>query len=251
MMTNNEIKYLRSLSKKKCRYEHKKFLIEGKRIVDELIRSDYEIDKIIITQDFINKHPNHILFSSNLDYQIILDKDYKKIKNTDNSQEIFALVPIKHSFNIQDKIEGPLLILNNISDPGNLGTLLRSAAWYGINNIFLSTGSVDIYNPKVVRSSMGAHFYLPNLFELNTNDIIAILNNKKIEVIAATLDGTPYQNISTSNNWALILGNESHGIDNDILQLSTKQVSIPQKGNIESLNVAVAGSILIDRLFTK
>ena len=151
----------------------------------------YKIDEIIITQDFINRHPEHILFSSNLDYQIISDNDYIKIKNTDNSQEIFALVPMKDSVNIKNNIKGPTLILNNISDPGNLGTLLRSAAWYGINNIFLSSGSVDIYNPKVIRSSMGAHFYLTNLYELDTDDIITILNNKEL-VFARDNEETHY-----------------------------------------------------------
>ena len=252
MMTQNKIKYLKSLSHKKYRNQHKKFFIEGKRIVDELIQSDYKIDEIIITQDFINRHPEHVLFSSNLDYQIISDKDYKKIKNTNNSQGVFALVPTKDSFDIKNDIKGPSLVLNNISDPGNLGTLLRSAAWYGINNIFISNDSVDIYNPKVVRSSMGAHFYLSNLFELSADDIISILINKNLQIIAATLDGISYKNISIkNNNWVLILGSEAHGIDNKILQLADQQVSIPKKGNVESLNVAVAGSILLDRFFTK
>ena len=251
-MTHNEIKYLKSLSFKKYRNQHKKFFIEGKRIVDELIQSNYKIDKIIITQDFIDKHSKHTLFSSKLDYQIISDKDYKKIKNTSNSQGIFALVPMKDSFNIKNNIKGPTLILNNISDPGNMGTLLRSAVWYGVNNIFISRGSVDIYNPKVVRSSMGAHFYLSNLFELDIYDIIPILTNKNFQVIAATVDGISYKNISIKNHdWALILGSEAHGIDSKILKLVNQQVSIPQKGNIESLNVAVAGSILLDRFLTK
>ena len=252
MMTQNEIKYLQSLSLKKYRNQHNKFFIEGKRIVDELIQSNYKIDKIIITQDFIDKHSEHTLFSSKLDYQIISDRDYKKITNTSNSQGIFALVPMKDSFNIKKNIKGPTLILNNISDPGNMGTLLRSAAWYGVHNIFISRGSVDIYNPKVVRSSMGAHFYLANLLELDICDIIPILINRNFQVIAATLDGISYQNISIKNDdWALILGSEAHGIDSKILKLVNKQVSIPQKGNIESLNVAVAGSILLDRFLTK
>ena len=251
-MTHNEIKYLKSLSFKKYRNQHKKFFVEGKRIVDELIQSKHKIDKIIITQDFIDKHSEHTLFSSKLDYQIISDKDYKKIKNTSNSQGIFALIPMKDSFNTKNNIKGPTLILNNISDPGNMGTLLRSAVWYGVNNIFISRGSVDIYNPKVVRSSMGAHFYLSNLFELDVYDIISILINKNFQIIAATLGGISYKNISIKNhNWVLILGSEAHGIDSKILKLANQQVSIPQKGNIESLNVAVSGSILLDRFLTK
>ena len=99
---------------------------------------------------------------------------------------------------------------------------------------------------------MGAHFYLSNLFELDVYDIIPILINKNFQVIAATLDGISYKNISIKNhNCALILGSEAHGIDSKILKLANQQVSIPQKGNIESLNVAVAGSILLDRFLAK
>ena len=133
-------------------------MIEGKRIVHELIKSGYEFDQIIVSDEFIMKNPDFILFNSAHQYEIISQDDVKEIKNTENSQEIFALVSTVGSIN--SKLESPALILNNISDPGNLGALLRTASWYNINNVFVSNNSVDIYNPKVVRASMGAHFYL-------------------------------------------------------------------------------------------
>jgi TrmH family RNA methyltransferase len=245
MITKNQIKFLKSLSQKKHRIENNKCLIEGKRIVDELIQSGRNIEQIIVTDTFIKKNPDFILFNSEHQYEIISDDDVKKIKNTENSQEIFALVATGGS--IDSNLEGPVLILNNISDPGNLGSLLRTASWYNINNIFVSDNSVDIYNPKVVRSSMGAHFYLSNLHQIKNNEIISILNKSNFVVIAATLDGVPHREISINKKWALILGNEAHGIDREMLHIASESVSIPRLGNMESLNVAIAGSILIDR----
>ena len=245
MITKNKIKLLKSLSQKKYRVKNKKFLIEGKRIVDELIKSGYEFDQIIVSDEFIKKNPDFILFNSTHQYEIISKDDVKEIKNTENSQEIFALVSTVGSIN--SKLESPGLILNNISDPGNLGALLRTASWYNINNVFVSNNSVDIYNPKVVRASMGAHFYLSNLHQMTNNQITSILDKCDIDILAATLDGVPHKEISIKKNWALVLGNEAHGIDDEMLNQANTCVSIAKLGNMESLNVAIAGSILIDR----
>ena len=245
MITKNQIKFLKSLSQKKHRIQNNKCLVEGKRIVDELIKSDQKIEQIIVTDKFIKKNPDFILFNSSHQYDIISNDDVKKIKNTENSQDIFALVATGGS--VDTNLEGPVLIFDNISDPGNLGSLLRTASWYNINNIFVTDNSVDIYNPKVVRSAMGAHFYLSNLHQIKNNEIISILNKSDLDIIAATLDGAPHTEMSITNNWALILGNEAHGIDRRMLHIASQSVSIPRLGNMESLNVAIAGSILIDR----
>ena len=165
MITKNEIKFLNSLSQKKYRIQSQKFLVEGKRIVKELIQSKALIDQIYVSEDFINKNADFILFDSNINYKIVSNEVISKIKNTESSQEVFAICLIKNNFDFQ--IHTPILILDNISDPGNLGTLLRSASWYDINNVLVSNNSVDIYNPKVVRSAMGAHFHIDNLQQLS------------------------------------------------------------------------------------
>ena len=249
MITKNEIKFLKSLSQKKYRIQSQKFLVEGKRIVKELIQSNALIDQIYVSEDFINKNADFILFDSNINYEIISNDVISKIKNTESSQEVFAICLIKNNFDFQ--IHTPILILDNISDPGNLGTLLRSASWYGINNVLVSNNSVDIYNPKVVRSAMGAHFHIDNLQQLSEEKILSILNNESIKTIAATLNGTSHKDFDPSNNWALILGNEAHGVTESMLDIADEQVSISKSGNMESLNVGVAGSVLIDRFSTK
>ena len=249
MITKNQIKFLRSLSQKKYRIQSQKFLVEGKRIVKELIQSSSLIDQIYVSEDFIIKNADFILFDSNITYEIISNDVISKIKTTDSSQEVFAISFINNSFDLQ--IQTPILVLDNISDPGNLGTLLRSASWYGINNVLVSSKSVDIYNPKVVRSAMGAHFHITNLHQLSEEKIQSILNDEPINIIAATLNGSSHKNFDPSNNWALILGNEAHGVTESMLNIANDQVSIPKLGNMESLNVGVAGSVLIDRFSTK
>ena len=122
-----------------------------------------------------------------LSYEIISNDVISKIKNTESSQEVFAICLIKNSLDLQ--IQTPILVLDNISDPGNLGTLLRSASWYGINNVLVTSKSVDIYNPKVVRSAMGAHFHINNLHQLSEQKIRSFLNDESINIIAATLNG--------------------------------------------------------------
>ena len=249
MITKNQIKFLRSLSQKKYRIQSQKFLVEGKRIVKELIESSALIDQIYVSEDFIIKNADFILFDSNISYEIIPNDVISKIKTTDSSQEVFAISLIKNSLDLQ--IQTPILVLDDISDPGNLGTLLRSASWYGINNVLVSSKSVDIYNPKVVRSAMGAHFHITNLHQLSEEKIRSILNDESINVIAATLNGSSHKNFDPSNNWALILGNEAHGVTESMLNIANEQVSIHKSGNMESLNVGVAGSVLIDRFSTK
>ena len=249
MITKNEIKFLKSLSQKKYRIQSQKCLVEGKRIVKELIQSKALIDQIYVSEDFINKNADFILFDSNINYEILSNEVISKIKNTQSSQEVFAISFINNSLDIQ--IQTPILVLDDISDPGNLGTLLRSASWYGINNVLVSSKSVDIYNPKVVRSAMGAHFHITNLHQLSEEKIQSILNDESINIIAATLNGSSHKNFDPSNNWALILGNEAHGVTESMLNIANDQVSIPKLGNMESLNVGVAGSVLIDRFSTK
>ena len=249
MITKNKIKFLNSLLYSKYRNRHKKFIVEGVRAFEELLQSKHNIDKIFTTNIFLDKYPKSSIIKSNFDYKVITEVDLKKIQQTTNSQGIIAVVPIKKCNNISKVINGNILILDSISEPGNMGTLLRSAVWFGIKNIFLSNGCVDIYNPKVVRSAMGAHFYLSNFFQSDILDIVSKIKNSGHTLLAATLDGTSHQKISVeSKKWALILGSEAYGIDKSILNQIDIKISIPQKGSLESLNVAVAGSILLDRL---
>ncbi len=249
MITNNEIKLLKSLSQKKYRYQHKLFLVEGLRLIEELINSNHKIIKIWTSDSFLDENPSMKKSITSIECNIIDEKYFSQILTTQNPQCIMALLPINEPINLSKLSDNNILILDGISDPGNMGSLLRSAVWYGIDSIILSKNCVDIYNPKVVRSAMGAHFYISNLIHGDLVEILHELKNDKYEIIGATLDGIDYKKIKVSNSsWALILGNEAHGISNELYDGIDQKISIPQRGPIESLNVAIAGSILLDRL---
>ena len=248
MITNKEIKLLKSLSQKKYRHQYGQFLIEGLRIIEELIRSSHKPLKIWTTEETLNENAKFKKSIIKLNYDIISQKYFSQILNTKTPQYVMALLPID-SQDILTLSGQNILVLDGISDPGNMGTLLRSAVWFGINSIIFSKNCVDIYNPKVVRSAMGAHFYISNLINTNLMGIIDILKGEKYHTIGAVLDGINYKGIETNNKpWALILGSEAHGISEELHKVIDQSISIPQRGPIESLNVAIAGSILLDRL---
>ena len=248
MASKAELKYLKSLSQKKYRKENKQFIVEGYRAIKELLNSNQKIEKMWATEKFLLENSDFKEKINSIDFELIKTNDLINILSTQSPQHIMALISIENNDEtILDK--GNALILDDISDPGNMGTLLRTAVWYGIENIFCSRGCVDIYNPKVVRSAMGAHFHIKNLYHTNLLDLINRLKKQDSIVIAASLDGSSHKNFKiNSNNWALVLGNEAHGIRKEIIAHVNDKISIPAVGSIESLNVAVAGSIILDRL---
>ena len=251
MITNSKIKILKSLSSKKYRYEYKQFLIEGARIIEELIRSKKQPLKLWTTNIFLEKNLNLKDKISKVNYELIDEKYFRKILNTNNPQPIMALMPIKLIESFLPTGDN-ILILDGISDPGYMGTLLRSAAWYGIRTVICSNECVDIYNPKVVRSAMGAHFYIPNIFHANLTESLLTLKKYNYNIIAATIDGDSYKKtIIDDNPYGLILGNEAHGINHDLYEFFNYKITIPSNERIESLNVAIAGSIILDRLINK
>jgi len=251
MITKNEIKFIKSLSQSKHRNKHNKFVVEGFRICKELIQSGHKADTFIITEHFLNKNLNFLEQECNTPYKIISENDFKQIQNTKNSQGIISIVPFLDNSINKGHLDGNILVLDGISDPGNMGTLMRSAIWFGVKNIFFTNNCVDQYNSKVIRSAMGAHFYLTVSKDISISDLIEIMNNNKHIFLAATMDGISYKSIEKKKLWALILGSEAHGINTKLLNKANKHITIPQLGSIESLNVAVAGSILLDRLSSK
>ena len=254
MITKNEIKLIKSLSYSKHRNKNKKFTVEGFRICKEFIDSGHRVCSFIVTEHFLNKNPIFFKQSNTpsiIRYKVISENDFKQIQNTKNSQGIIGIVPFLNSSIKTNNIDGNILVLDSISDPGNMGTLMRSAVWFGVENIFFTNNCVDQYNPKVIRAAMGAHFYLTNSLDVTVTDLLGIIDNNQHILLAATMNGKSYKTIKNQKKWALILGNEAHGVDKKLLNKAKDNITIPQLGSIESLNVAVAGSILLDRLSSK
>lgn len=227
---NNLIKMINKLKKKKFRNEKNLFLIETRKMIDEAIKSNRNIEYII------QKESNELVYDNSI---FIEDKLFNEISNLVTPDGYMAIVS---KYN-EDKLSENILILDNIQDPGNMGTLIRSAEAFGYNTI-ISINSVDYYNEKVLRSTMGSIFRL-NLIETNY-EFINTLNDYKIYI--ADMNGEDFREIESSQKKAIVIGNEGNGISEEIKKIPHKLVKIPMQGKVESLNAAVSGSILMSTL---
>ena len=255
MIAKKEIKYLISLKQKKFRIINNEFVIEGAKLILEALINNQPIKQIIYSTKIEKFDEIRIKAKkNNIKLSLCTVKDAERISDTRNSQQIFALLEypsLKNINTINQNIEKPLIILDGISDPGNMGTILRTCSWFGCYNIVLTNNSVELYNPKTVRAGMGAHFHMENIYKGSINDIIQYLKNYDYEILTADLKGKHIEQIKLKNKiWSLILGNESQGISNDFKK-NSQQIHIPGNGKMESLNVAEAASIVIHYLSKK
>ena len=241
MFTKNQAKLIKSLQEKKNRVELGLFLVEGEKSVSELLNSDFEIDFILTTTEFFDKYGEKIREKSN-SYEIVNQFDLEKVGTfaTNNS----ALAVVKQKANTSFKIQKDEIViaLDEIKDPGNLGTIIRIADWYGIKNIVASKETVDFYNPKVITATKGS-FSRVNMFY---TDLSNFLSAQKIPVLGAFLNGESVHETKFPPSGIIVMGNESNGVNNEIEKLITKKITIPSYGKAESLNVAIATAIILD-----
>jgi len=252
MISKKEIKYLASLKQKKFRLLNNEFVIEGEKLILDAFKHNQLIKKIIYSAKI--KNFDLIRKKSNVELFLCTEKDAERISDTKNSQQIFALLEypsLKKLTTIENNKNNSVIIIDGISDPGNMGTILRTCSWFGCYNIIMTNSSVELYNPKTVRSGMGAHFHMKNIYKDSIENIIEYLQNYQYEILAADLKGKNIETYSSKkNNWALILGNESKGISKQFKNIS-QLIHIPGEGKMESLNVAEAASIVIHYLYKK
>lgn len=235
---NDIIKLVISLKDKKVRDEQSLFVVEGLKQVSE-IPKDWKIKFVLVTEKYKD-------FKSDKLY-ITTEKIFNKISNTKTPQEILAVVE-KKKYDIEKVLsnKGIFVIIDTLQDPGNIGTIIRTAESFGIKGIFISKNSVDIYSDKVVRSTMGAIFNIPIIQECDIVSLIQTLKQNKINTCAFSLDtNSSLSNFKFKNNVAIIIGNESKGISKDILDVVDNKIKIDMVGKSQSLNAAVACSIAI------
>jgi len=256
MIQKKEIKYLASLKQKKFRLINQEIIIEGSKLILDAIKNNQEIIKIIYCKkDEAFSKIRSWAKEHNIPLNLCSHKDAEKISDTKNSQQIFALLKFKLPKKIDEidlTLNNNIIVMDGISDPGNLGTILRTCSWFGYNNIMLSNECVEFNSPKTIRAAMGAHFYMKNIYKDSIQNIIKFLKQKKYEIIVADLNGTNLNKFKLkTKKWALILGNESKGISNDSINGANQIITIEGANKIESLNVAEAGSIIMYYLFKK
>ena len=245
MISKNDIKQLSRLSTKKGRNEYGLYLIEGLRIIRSALRVQTQINRIFVTARF-EKSVDYQLISNRLNQilkpEIIDEKTMKQITQTVTPSGILAVCSLPKITELPSTIASNWLYLDKIADPGNLGTLLRSAEWFGTTQVALSPHCADLFNPKVMRGGMGAHFSL----QMVTNCDLRQFKSSDHLIIGADHRGMSIVDFNhNAKDWVLVIGSEAHGISKKNSNHIKYSLSIPTNGSGNSLNAAVAGSIML------
>ena len=234
-LSKNHIKLITSLQQKKYRQKYKLFVAEGVKVVEELLNSSFEIEKLFITQEY----------NSNLNEDklvIVSDIELKKISQLKSPNKVLGLFKIPEEKSESNK--GLIVALDEINDPGNLGTIIRLCDWFDVSKLVCSKNTVDCYNQKVVQASMGSLTRIDIVYQ----DLIPFLEATDLPSFIADMDGENVYKSSLPKEAILIMGNEANGISDNIRDVIDSKVSIPRFGDLqqtESLNVATATAILL------
>ena len=240
MLSKNEAKYIQSLQHKKYRNEEKMFIAEGVKLVDEILKSDFTIKKIFAIHEWANAHK-----SAFANVTEITEQELKKISLLQTPNHVLALVEQKVKSSEVDFKNKFTLVLDGIQDPGNFGTIIRIADWFGIKDIVCSNDTAELYNPKVIQSTMGSFLRMNIVYE----ELLPLLKTVTVPVFGAVLNGKNISNITAVKEGILIIGNEGNGIKKELLPFIQQPVTIPRSGGAESLNAAVATGIIVSHLF--
>lgn len=248
---NERVKYTKSLLKSKNRQKESKFIIEGYRILTLAIECNADLDYLFINEAFENKeeHKNFlkVLEEKNIKIFKTTNKIFNELIDTENTQGILGVVrfkekKIEHNIKNEDKF---VLILDRIQDPGNMGTIIRTADAAGVDAIIALKGCVDIYNPKVIRSTMGSIFDM-NIIHCTQEECLRELKSKDFNIVSSYLNtDNYYHETDYGKKVALVIGNEANGVNDELIDESDILVKIPIYGNAESLNAAISSAILM------
>ena len=250
MITRNELKYYISLLQKKFRLKENKFLVEGKKTVLEGLRSNFKCEILFITPRFFEEDKEYFnqIKSFNSKIEILKSADFKRITDTLSPEGIAAVFIYLQKQPDIISIKDPLIVyLEDITDPGNLGTIIRNCDWFGIKNLLLSKTTTEVFNPKVVRASMGSVFHI-NIFEDVSLGEISELKKENYEFVCGDLRGENVYSFKKNERTLLFLANETHGPSPHLLTISDRKITIPGKGKAESLNVASASAVILSVL---
>jgi len=243
MLTKNNTKFIKSLQLKKFRQKEGLFIVEGAKNTLELLNSSYKLKYLIVSEDFLSRHQKEIN-SSDIEPIIVKEKELSALgafqSNTDALAVVHEKAPSKYDSSGFD------LVLDDIRDPGNLGTIIRLADWYSIKNIICSETTAEFYNPKVISASMGSIFRT-NLYRRDLTEFLS--QQKSRRIYGALLEGENVHQVKFTTDGLLIIGNESHGIHPELIPFISDKITIPKIGEAESLNAAMATAIICDNVF--
>ncbi|MCE7057073.1 RNA methyltransferase [Algoriphagus sp. AGSA1] len=241
MLSKNTVKFIKSLHQKKFRVQERMFFVEGEKSVVEVLNSDFRLELLVATESFIHKN-NRLINSSSAHVIQASQKQLEGLGQYQSNDSALAVVHMKVNSSF-DFPEGEFVLgLDEVRDPGNLGTIIRIADWYGIKNLVFSEHTAEFYNPKVIQSTMGS-FTRVNFFYADLRRTFQAWN---VPVYGAFLDGKNVHELRQVSSGVILMGNESNGISDNIGGFVTDRVTIPGFGQAESLNVAIATAVLCD-----
>lgn len=244
--SNPQVKRLLQLQKKsKARNEEGVFVVEGLRMFVEVPQE--RVEKVYVSETLYNKK-KHDLNWEEFPLEILSDSVFKHVSDTQTPQGVLCIVKQKkYDLAALLDIENPhFMVLDNLQDPGNLGTIVRTAEGAGVDAVFMSKDCVDIYNPKAIRSTMGSIYRMPIIYIEDTVNLLEILKEKGIKSYAAHLDGkNSYDKEDYRTGTAILIGNEGNGLRDEVSEKADIWVRIPMEGQVESLNAAIAASVFM------
>jgi TrmH family RNA methyltransferase len=236
MINKNELKYIQSFAHKKHWAEESVFILEGPKMMEELMASDFVIRQAYATKEWIQAQPFKPHYVTE-----VADFELDKLTQMQKANQVLALVE-KQQAHAPVNLKGKLtLLLDGIQDPGNLGTIIRTADWFGLDQIIVSADTASCYNPKVVQSTMGSILRV----KVIVADLAELIQSSKLPIYGAVLEGKSIQTTELAKEGILLIGNESKGIRSPLLSLITDPITIPRYGAAESLNAAVATGIIL------
>ncbi len=240
MISKASVRYIKSLQDKKQRQKYSQFIVEGEKSITELLKSRFNVVSIYALKEWLDSVD--INFKKVKVEELSYD-ELKQISSHQSPQKALALVDIPEVLPLNSS-ENIILALDEIQDPGNLGTIIRIADWYGIKHIVCSKGCTDVYNPKCINSTMGSFLRVNVVYA----DIVTSAEVLNLPLMVAVLNGQNIHSKDLPKRGMLVIGNEGHGINSDIIEAAKEHLTIPRFGGAESLNAAVSTAILLDNL---
>ncbi|HEM2809251.1 TrmH family RNA methyltransferase [Streptococcus suis] len=235
--SNNLVKQIKKLQQKK--YRTSSYLIEGWHLLEEAVKAGASIEHVLVAEE----HADRVVQLEKV--TVVSPEIIQDLTDSKSPQGVLAQLALP-SQDLPERLEGRILVLEDVQDPGNVGTIIRTADAAGFDGVFLTDKSADIYNMKVLRSMQGSHFHLP-IYRLPIEDILSTLKNNQVEILATTLSSqsVDYREVSPEASFALVMGNEGQGISDFVSTEADQLVHITMPGQAESLNVAIAAGILV------
>ncbi|HSI89648.1 MAG TPA: RNA methyltransferase [Adhaeribacter sp.] len=245
MLSKAIIKYINSLQIKKYRFLHQTFVVEGAKSVRELLASGFEIEKLFVTDDFLQKYGKQL--DKRCAYEVVTEQQLVQAGTYGSNNAALAVARMKELPPLKLTGSEMLLALDDVRDPGNLGTIIRIADWYGIKHLICSETCADFYNPKTIAATMGS-FARVSAYYVNLPEFLA-KQAGRFKVYGADMHGENIHGMNLKPSGILVMGNEANGIRPEVREFVTDLVKIPGFGQAESLNVATATAILVDNFF--